>query len=63
MATIALWQDKNLYANSEPLPDENDSTFIIKICKSVPGLNNVFRISFCFLDLSEVFQSTTFFDI
>ena len=32
IATIDLGcADKNLYANSEPLPDEKASTFIIKI--------------------------------
>ena len=64
IATIDLGcADKNLYANSAPLPDEKDSTFIIKMFKCVPDLNKVFNNSCCFFDLSDVFQRTIFFSI
>ena len=54
---------KNFCANFKPSPFENDSTFIIKICKSVPVSNKVFNKDICFLDLSDVFQRTTFFSM
>ena len=59
IATIDLGcADKNLYAKLGPSPDEKDSTFIIKIRKSVPGSNKVFKIFFCLTDLSDVFHKT-----
>ena len=52
--------DKNLCANFGPSPDEKASTFIIKILKSEPGSNKVFKFLICLIDLSDVFQRTIF---